>query len=285
MGVNTRESNNLTENSSDFEKCIECTEGRCILHETQKAPVNNLTPSVNQDNYVKSEMIDGWENNILVISDEDHDNNDHTDSANVVCDIKSSFHMASDKYKLQLCLQGNLKQCIVIWLCLHRHGNLKTVHSESVMSTQQSEMVHSESVMLTQQSEMVHSDTVMSTQKSKMVHSESVMLTQTQQTQTVVHSNKKHHIVQCHQNPSVKSNEINEIKSTAFKSCKYHKQLMTIAQTFAEEATDTLTLKYGGVSTNDNLEFAHCLNSSGHELNDIGSHPSRMCKINQTEAF
>ena len=72
LGVNTRESNNLTDNSSILERCIECTEGRCILHETQEAPVNNVTPLVNQDNCVKSEMIDGFENNILVISDDDH---------------------------------------------------------------------------------------------------------------------------------------------------------------------------------------------------------------------
>ena len=125
------------------------------------------------------------------------------------------------------------------------------VHS----SPGQSEMVHSDMVMSAQTQQ--NQTAVMSTQtwESEMVHSAADLSTQTQQTQTVAHSNKKCHIVQCHQNLSVKSNEIKKLKSTAFKSCKYHKQLMTIAQTFAEEATDTLKLQYGGVSTNDNLEL------------------------------
>ena len=62
-----------------------------------------------------------------------------------------------------------------------------------------------------------------------MVHSAADLSTQTQQTQTVAHSNQKHHIVHCHQNLSVKSNEIKKLKSIAFKSCKDHKQLITIA--------------------------------------------------------
>ena len=122
LGVNTRESNNLTDNSSILERCIECTEGRCILHKTQEAPVNGVTPLVNQDNCVKSEMIDGSENNILVISDDDHE--DHTDSWNIVCDIKPSFGMASDVYE-------------------------NTNYSVPVMCQGQSEMVHSDSYVCT----------------------------------------------------------------------------------------------------------------------------------------
>ena len=184
-------------------------------------------------------------------------------------------------------------------------GQSEMVHSDMVMSAQQSEMVHSspgqsETVHSSPgHSETVHSDmgmsaqtqqnqtAVMSTQtwESEMVHTAANLSTQTQQTQTVAHSNQKHHIVQCHQNLSVKSNKIKKLKSTAFKSCKYHKQLMTIAQTFAEEAADTLKLQYGGVSTNDNLEFADCLKSSGHELNDIGSHLLECAKLIKQKHF
>ena len=131
----------------------------------------------------------------------------------------------------------------------------------------------------------MHSDAVMSAQQSETVHSAADFSKQKQQTQTVAHSNQKHNFVQCHQNLSVKSNEIKKLKSTAFKSCKYHKQLMTIAQTFAEEATDMLKLQYGGVSTNDNLEFADCLKSSGHELNDIGSHLLECAKLIKWKHF
>ena len=83
----------------------------------------------------------------------------------------------------------------------------------------------------------------------------------------------------------MKSNEIKKLKSTAFKSCKYHKQLMTIAQTFAEEAADMLKLQYGGVSTNDNLESADCLKFSVHELNDIGSHLLECAKLIKQKHF
>ena len=161
-----------------------CTEGRCILHETQEAPVNNGTPLVNQDNCVKSEMVDGSENNMLVISDDDHE--DHTDSWNVICDIKLSFGMASDVYE-------------------------NTNYSAPVMCQGQSEMVHSDMVMSAQTQQ--NQTAVMSTQtwESEMVHSAADLSTQTQQTQTVAHSNQKHHIVQYHQNLSVKSNEIKKL--------------------------------------------------------------------------
>ena len=76
---------NLTKKLFRFGEMFDCNEGKCMLHQTQEAPVNNLTPSVYQENCVKSEMIDDLENNILVISDEDHD--DHTEIANVVCHV------------------------------------------------------------------------------------------------------------------------------------------------------------------------------------------------------
>ena len=74
-------------------------------------------------------------------------------------------------------------------------------------------------------------------------------------------------------------------KSTSFKSCKYHKQSMKFTQLFAEEVNDTLTLQSSGVSTENDLEFADCIKSSAHELNNIASHLLRCSKFIKTKYF
>ena len=66
--------------------------------------------------------------------------------------------------------------------------------------------------------------------------------------------------------------QLNAQCSTSFKSCKYHKRLMEIAQLLAKEASDMLELQSLGVSSSKNLEFADCLRSSGHEFSDISNH-------------
>lgn len=47
---------------------------------------------------------------------------------------------------------------------------------------------------------------------------------------------------------------------------------MRVAQQLAGEANETIKLQKLGVSSNGDLEFSCCLQSSGHELTDIGNH-------------
>ena len=55
-----------------------------------------------------------------------------------------------------------------------------------------------------------------------------LLLRDEQQNWAIIASNKVSHKNECHPNSSVKINATNEMKSTQFKSCKYHKKLMAI---------------------------------------------------------
>ena len=99
-----------------------------------------------------------------------------------------------------------------------------------------------------------------------------LLLREEQQNQAIVTSNKASHKNECHLNSSVKINATNEMKSTRFKSCKYHKKLMAITQMFAEESCETLSLQSRGLTTPNILEFAECIKSTSHKLSDISHH-------------
>ena len=260
-------SSNLTvsENLSDSDKCIECGEGRCIVHEThQDEPTKNSTQCVRMENI----SLHVSETNFSLVSDDEQSANSTTVVSGKHCqrsvngDNSEQVHDSQNILSLGSVEEHTANSTTAVPECTTGF-NACSLHPDNRTNVNDSPVQHntSEVIMSTHMQENdIH------------LQPDVLLLREEQQNQAIIASNKASHKNECHLNSSVKINATNEMKSTRFKLCKYCKKLMAITQIFAEESSETLSLQCRGLTTPNILEFAECIKSTSHELSDISHH-------------
>ena len=267
-------SSNLTVNEhlSESENCIECGDGRCIVHKThQDEPTKNSTQCVKMENI----SLHVSETNFSLVSDDEHSANSTTVVSEKNCqgsvnpvnvDNSEKVHDSQNILSLDSVEEHHAHSNTAVPECTTGF-NACSLHPDNRTNVNNSPVQHNTN------------DVVMSTHMQENdihLQPDVLPLREEQQNQAVISSNKTSHKNECHLNSSVKINATNEMKSTLFKSHKYHKKLMAITQMFAQESSETLSLQSRGLTTPNISEFAECIKSTSHKLSDI-SHDLLQC--------
>ena len=264
------------------EVCTECTQGQCIVHETSEKQiiVDESHKSVNQGNLFRCEQQKSSLNGVIVISDD----NDTTQNVINCTDVMTDSHLA--KFVTEHKLSYDVLNSQENKGCEQVSEDVKFTLDNIDNTQERTEMEsdgHQVSAAL-ERTEMESDDHQVSaaperTEMESDDHQVSAALERTEMESddhlVSAALERTEMDVQLVCNDLCLANmgkQLNAQCSMSFKSCKYHKRLMEIAQLLAEEASDTLELQSSGVSSSKNLEFADCLRSCGHEFSDISNH-------------